>query len=569
MTPFAKYQYQRRLGGGGMAEVFLATTVGAEGFSRPVAIKRVLPSFSEDPNFATMFVNEARLSSILRHPNIVQVLDFDRDGEARLFLVMELVEGKDLSDLADTGPLPIPVIIYVIGEVLKGLAHAHEMTTADGRALGIVHRDISPHNVLASWEGAVKVSDFGIAKAMLASGAGRSGMIKGKPLYMSPEQVTSPDDIDHRADLFAVGVMLFELLTGHRIYKGTTHDEVLTDVILVAKGWRQLTAPTSLRPDLPWDVSQVAMMLLAPDRQQRFASARDALDALHECASASARGSELLAQTMVERFPSDAPRRIARRSSGGVIAGADAPRWEASPFAAGTPHTPSIQAQMGAETRTASPSVPAMPGALAPPSVTTGPTAATRAIGPAATAPGVSVVGAPAPRRSRAPLVVAAVAVGGVVVAAIVVLALRGGGKAPSTVDASTGPAVDAVAIPSVADASVAVGPTPDAAPVPDAAPSTPVDAGPRPTKPHRTRPKIDAGSESVSSEPAASGTLVITAKPPVDAWLDGAYLGSTPHRKLVGTGPHKVKFEDASGRTTTISVTVRKNQESKVTPNW
>ena len=184
-----KYQFQRRLGGGGMAEVFLASTVGAEGFSRPVAIKRVLPSFSEDATFSSMFVGEARISALLRHPNIVQVLDFDRDGEGRLYLVMELIEGKDLSDVLERGPLPLPVIVHVAIEALKGLGHAHEMTTQEGRPLGIVHRDVSPHNVLLSWDGAVKVSDFGIAKAMLASGAGQSGMIKGKPLYMAPEQV--------------------------------------------------------------------------------------------------------------------------------------------------------------------------------------------------------------------------------------------------------------------------------------------------------------------------------------------------------------------------------------------
>lgn len=283
-----KYQFQRRLGGGGMAEVFLASTVGAEGFTRPVAIKRVLPSFSEDAHFSTMFVNEARLSSILRHPNIVQVLDFDRDAEARLYLVMELVEGKDLSDVIERGALlPLPAVVHVIVEVLNGLAHAHEMMAPDGKPLGIVHRDISPHNVLVSWDGAVKVFDFGIAKAMLMSGVAKSGMIKGKALYMAPEQATSPDDVDYRADLFAVGVILYELLTGSRVYQGNTHEEVLTDVIQVAKGWRQLVAPTVLRPDLPWDLSQVALMLLAPDRQHRIASARDAIDALHQTQSAS------------------------------------------------------------------------------------------------------------------------------------------------------------------------------------------------------------------------------------------------------------------------------------------
>jgi serine/threonine-protein kinase len=336
----AKYQYRRRLGGGGMAEVFLAATVGAEGFTRPVAIKRVLPSFSEDTNFSTMFVNEARISSILRHPNIVQVLDFDRDFEGRLFLVMELVEGKDLDEVAKQGPLPVPVVVYVIIEALRGLAHAHEMTTSAGKPLGIVHRDISPHNVLVSWDGAVKVSDFGIAKAMQASGIAHSGMIKGKPMYMAPEQVTSPDALDQRADLFAVGVMLYELLTGQHVYRGATHEEVLTDIIQVARGWRPLVAPTVTRPDLPRDVAQVAMRLLAPDRDQRFASARDAIDALLATSSTTSRGGEMLSALLFERFPADAPPRMARRSAQGsrVGGGAVAP-WMANTVSPSLPPT--------------------------------------------------------------------------------------------------------------------------------------------------------------------------------------------------------------------------------------
>jgi serine/threonine protein kinase len=131
-----------------MAEVFLGSTVGAEGFSRKVAIKRVLPGFSENPQFAQMFVSEAQLSSRLQHPNIVSVLDFDRDAEGRLFLVMELIEGRDLDALIRTGLLPVPVVIHVVAEVLRGLGYAHQ--PAEG-APGLIHRDVSPHNVLLSW----------------------------------------------------------------------------------------------------------------------------------------------------------------------------------------------------------------------------------------------------------------------------------------------------------------------------------------------------------------------------------------------------------------------------------
>ena len=148
-----------------MAEVFLGSMVGAEGFSRKVAIKRVLPGFSDNPSFGQMFVAEAQISAQLQHPNIVSVLDFDRDSENRLFLVMELVEGRDLDALVASGLLPIPLVIFVITEVLRGLGHAHDLPVSTSTLRGIVHRDVSPHNVLLSWEGAVKVSDFGIAKA--------------------------------------------------------------------------------------------------------------------------------------------------------------------------------------------------------------------------------------------------------------------------------------------------------------------------------------------------------------------------------------------------------------------
>ncbi|MBA3455858.1 MAG: serine/threonine protein kinase [Deltaproteobacteria bacterium] len=184
----SRYKLADRLGQGGMAEVFRGTMTGAEGFARDVAIKRVLPGFSTLPQFASMFVQEARIASQLVHPNIVQVLDFDRDPEDRLFLVMEYVEGRDLDAIGDTGLLPSSTIIFVITEVLRGLGYAHDLPVPKHGMRGVVHRDVSPHNVLVSWEGAVKVSDFGIAKAREASAATASTMIKGKAAYMSPEQ---------------------------------------------------------------------------------------------------------------------------------------------------------------------------------------------------------------------------------------------------------------------------------------------------------------------------------------------------------------------------------------------
>jgi serine/threonine-protein kinase len=178
-------------------------------------IKRVLADYSRIPEFATMFINEAQLASQLQHENIVNIVAFDKDADGRLFIVMEFVEGKDLAALLATGPLPASIAVFICLAMLRGLQHAH--------ARGVIHRDISPHNVLLSWEGGVKVSDFGIAKATDAEGKVQSMVLKGKPAYMSPEQANQ-EVIDARSDLFAVGIVLWEVLTGRRLFNGSMRD---------------------------------------------------------------------------------------------------------------------------------------------------------------------------------------------------------------------------------------------------------------------------------------------------------------------------------------------------------
>jgi len=300
-----KYRLERRLGGGGMAEVYAGHAVGAEGFSRRIAIKRVLPGYSDNTGFAQMFVAEAQISSQLVHPNIVSVLDFDRDPEGRLFLVMELVEGKDLDALIGTGMLPLPVVIFVIGEVLRGLGFAHDLPTGTGLR-GIVHRDVSPHNVLLSWEGAVKVSDFGIAKARAASEATASVFIKGKPAYMSPEQANG-QRLDGRSDLFAVGVMLWEMLVGQRLFVAED-----TRATLAAVLFGQIPRPRTMRSDLPKDLERVTMKLLERDLPARYATAEEAIADLMNCGDAPRSGREALSGVLAERFPDLAPVRQSR-----------------------------------------------------------------------------------------------------------------------------------------------------------------------------------------------------------------------------------------------------------------
>jgi serine/threonine protein kinase len=298
-----KYEIKRRLGGGGMAEVFVAQVVGAEGFTRNVAIKRVLPGHSQNPAFARMFITEARLLATLHHPNIVAVLDFDHDPQGGLFLVMELVEGQDLNNLLGTGLLPLPVVIHIAVEVLRGLSHAHHVPV-EGGPRGIVHRDISPHNVLVSWEGVVKVSDFGLAKARAAS-SGTVGGIKGKPAYMSPEQANG-QDLDGRSDLFAVGVMLWEMLVGQPLFTGATAQETLAMVLV-----SQIPSPAALRKGLPPDLANATMHLLERELPQRSATAAQAIHELMSCRDAPRDGRAELIKTMSDRFSNAAPTLVA------------------------------------------------------------------------------------------------------------------------------------------------------------------------------------------------------------------------------------------------------------------
>ncbi|MBT8493113.1 MAG: serine/threonine protein kinase, partial [Deltaproteobacteria bacterium] len=319
-----------------MAEVFEAEIVGTAGFARQVAIKRMLGPLSADPAFAEMFVNEARIASLLHHPNVVAVLDFDRDDDGQLYLAMEMVKGVDLRSLADTGRVPVPVAAHVIGEVLRGLAYAHELVDG-GKHLGIVHRDISPHNVMLSWSGAVKIVDFGIAKAVAATNASRSGSLKGKVAYMSPEQAHG-SDLDGRSDVFAVGVMFHELLTGRRLFDGGTEAEILAHLLT-----RPIPRPRDLEPKVPEELDHLCMAMLERDVQARVLSARVAMENMRASPISSVRGSDDLRDLLRVRFSDRAP---AAAELSGPVAAAAIPRTS-TPVPGPAPLYRSSQAMRG------------------------------------------------------------------------------------------------------------------------------------------------------------------------------------------------------------------------------
>ncbi len=469
-----KYVLDAPLGMGGMAEVFRGHTVGAEGFERPVAIKRVLPDASRNPAFADMFISEAKLSARMQHANIVSVLDFDRDHEGRLYLVMELVEGKDLDGIIESGRLPFSIVIYTICEVLRGLGYAHDLPAGADGIRGLVHRDISPHNVLVSWSGAVKVSDFGIAKARAATAASASVTIKGKPAYMSPEQING-GALDGRSDLFAVGVMLWQMLTGQYLFASGTTAETLARVL-----FSNVVPPTQVVPDVPPDLEAITLKLLAKDPAHRFQTAEEAVDALLHCQHAPRDGRRELEGLLIARFPHKAPVRTGQRARGfGTPQGNELPqRW-----------TPEQAAAMQAPTHTAGPA-PTVAGYV-----------------PALTPPPPSAASAPA--RGRTGLIAAGL-LGAVAVVVVLIVALGGGGAAagggsptpPSaagvTIDAAP-PAVDAGAGPGPAALADAAAPV-DAVEVVDA--GAPTDARPRSRGGHGSGTGTGTGSSSIKEIP-------------------------------------------------------------------
>ena len=256
---------------GGMAEIFRAKTVGAEGFEKDVVIKRILPHYSEEEAFRTMFIDEARMSAGLNHPNIVQIFDFDKEGET-LFIAMEYVEGRDLKRVMEASKkagmqLSVPQIVSIMVETCKGLHYAHTKKRR-GEPLNIIHRDVSPHNVMMSFDGEVKVMDFGIAKAAARSTKTKAGTVKGKCAYMSPEQA-SGKELDPRSDMFSVGVILWELLAGERLFVGDSDFETLSKVLKM-----DAPAPSEKNPNVPLELDEIVLQCLHKQRDERQADCR-------------------------------------------------------------------------------------------------------------------------------------------------------------------------------------------------------------------------------------------------------------------------------------------------------
>ena len=526
MRTFGKYRLVEPIASGGMADVWRAEVTGAAGVTKEVALKLVRGEHAARSDFVRMFVEEARLASRLGHANVVQVFEFDAvDG--RYYIAMELVRGRHLGRVADRARelgtrFGVPRIAQVGIEVARGLAHAHRLSEA-GRPLGVVHRDVSPHNVLVSFEGEVKLTDFGIARAMDRAGLSSPGTIKGKAAYMAPEQARGDAAVDARADVFSLGVILWELCTGRRLFARESDAATLEAV----KAGEAISPPSAWNEEVPPALDRAVLAALAHEPGRRTASAQDLGAAL----------SAILLE--VARAPEDHDlRAFMHRLFEAEIAAQDAVAPEPTRVRPAA-HAGEPEAAWGG-------------GEPEPPTRTV---AASR----------------PRPRR-RAALLAGAAGLALAGGAAIAVALARPGTGAGSR--AATSPAPSAPAAP----AAPAAGPLPPAAPaapppepfvraaaqpLPDELPDGGADAG------AADAPPVQAahGLNALPLPPRASGDgiLSVNAIPWGTVSVNGHAVGDTPQEMRLPAGRHRVRIERKGQRSIDELVTVRAGARTKL----
>jgi serine/threonine-protein kinase len=309
----SRYRITERVAAGGMAEVFRGVAESMQGFKKNIAIKRILPALTKNKKFVAMFLDEARLSLVLQHANIVQVFDIAHTDDT-YFIVMEYVDGVDLKALMEwrrkiNRRIPIAHSLYMIMEICKGLSYAHELLNPDtSKPLGIVHRDISPPNVLISKQGEVKVVDFGLAKATSQIETTDPGVVKGKMSYLSPEAARG-EEVDPASDIFAVGILLYEMLTGKRLFYGET-DYQTVELVRNAK----IPPIKPQNPQVEPELEDIVRKALARRKEDRYQSATDLQDALAQYSYS--RGLKVISRDIAELVRQCLDDRAAQSSDG-------------------------------------------------------------------------------------------------------------------------------------------------------------------------------------------------------------------------------------------------------------
>jgi predicted Ser/Thr protein kinase len=278
MQRIGPYLLQQKIARGGMAELFLADYVRRDGFRRKVAVKRILPHLAGNKDFINMFTREARLAALLQHPNIVQIFDYGKIENA-YFIAMEYIDGKNLGEIlsAMNQGLTVEQTVFIILQICKGLDYSHTKRDEKGKAFHIVHRDISPQNMLISYQGEVKISDFGISKARSEPSLTQAGVVKGKLAYLSPEQALG-ESINQQADIYALGLVFYETLTGKRVYKFSSDVEAIRTIPK-----KDIDPLIKSMPDLPEEVNRIVMKCLEKAKDRRYQNASALYNDLLAC----------------------------------------------------------------------------------------------------------------------------------------------------------------------------------------------------------------------------------------------------------------------------------------------
>ncbi len=278
MTRIGPYLLTQKIAQGGMAELYLADYLREDGFRKTVAVKKVLPHLADNRDFIDMFIREARLAALLQHPNVVQIADFGKIQNA-YFIAMEYVNGKNLAEIMGflKKGLPVDMALFLILKISSGLQYSHSRKDdKTGKPLNIIHRDISPQNILISLNGEVKLSDFGISKATSEPSLTQAGVIKGKLSYLSPEQAMG-HEVNHQVDIYALGLVFYEILSGSRLYRFSNDIEAIRTI-------PQMTIPPiiSLRPDIPQGMNDIVMRCLEKSTVRRYQTAKELNDDLQK-----------------------------------------------------------------------------------------------------------------------------------------------------------------------------------------------------------------------------------------------------------------------------------------------
>ena len=514
-----QYVLARELARGGMGEIWLARQSGTPEFERLVVLKRVISSGGDDSSAMTMFLDEARIASKLSHPNIVQVFELGRDGGS-VFLVMEYLTGQTLSRFArrmveKDGRVPASLAVAIVASAAKGLGYAHRRVDLEGKPLNIVHRDVSPQNLFVTYDGEVKVLDFGIARAAGRMGRTMTGVIKGKVAYMSPEQAAGGGVVvTGAADVYAMGIILFELITGTRLYKNLDDLGVLRRLAISAKA----PTPSSRGGPVDPDLERLIMRALEPEPDERFADGQAFFEALEAWLSAHPRGAgEPTLQAMMHAL---------------FAADVDA-LGEFHRQAAATPalvSNPSMPNKTAATLPRASSPLP-LRGPVGPSSMIT------------ETSP-ITAAPVAAPSRSLAgPLGLAAVAI--LIVGGGIALWARPAPVAPTPAPSSPAPTAAPTPRAEVPAAVVAEVPAVDAG---IAAELTPP---PRPSRPPPATPRVSPGALSLNTEPWTR------------VFLGRKALGDTPLISVpLPGGNHRLRLvNEAEHIDTVIDVTIKANE--------